>query len=103
MSNDLEPEEELWLLQAAQQNYDKIKNSGVFLSLFNHDMTKDAVPCLQLGLAMMLDKPIIVVARPDETIPENLKKVATAIYQGDLSSPEFQAFLGKQLSERSEE
>lgn len=93
MAHDLEPEEELWLLKAAQENYDKINDSSVFLTLFHHDMVKDTIPCLQLGLAMMLDKPILIVCPEEREIPENLKKVAIGIYQGELNTPEFMEFM----------
>jgi hypothetical protein len=97
VAHSLEPEEELWLLKAAQENYDKINDSRVFLTIFHHDMVKDTIPCIQLGLAIMLDKPIIVVCPEDVRIPENLKKVAIGIYQGGIDTPAFMEFMKEHL------
>lgn len=101
--DDMDQEGYDWLINAADRNCAMIDDSKVFLSLFSRDMTKDAIPCLQLGLAMMLDKPIIVVARPEDEIPENLQNVATAIFQGDPADPKFQEFLGNELRRLSKE
>jgi hypothetical protein len=101
--DDMDQEQYDWLINAADRNCAMIDDSKVFLSLFSRDMTKDAIPCLQLGLAMMLDKPIIVVAAPEDEIPENLQNVAVAIFQGDLNDERFKEFLGKELLRLSKE
>lgn len=39
----------------------KIAASSVYLGLFSDNWLKDPVPVLQLGLAVMMDKPIVIV------------------------------------------
>jgi hypothetical protein len=59
------------------------KESAAFMSLWSDTMADDPssepVPVMQLGYAMLLDKPIIVVARHGARIPENVKRVAVAV------------------------
>lgn len=101
--DDMDQETYNWLINAADRNCAMIDDSKVFVSLFSKDMTKDAIPCLQLGLAIMLDKPIIVVADPRDDIPENLQHCATAIFQGDPGDPKFQEFLAQELQRLAKE
>lgn len=99
--DDMDQETYDWIINAADRNCAMIDDSKVFVSLFSKDMTKDAIPCLQLGLAIMLDKPIVVVAAADDEIPENLANCATAIFQGDMNDESFKEFLGRELQRLS--
>jgi hypothetical protein len=59
------------------------KESTVFLSLWSEKMFRDPldephIP-MQLGLAMLLDKPIIVVAPEGAYIPVNVLRAARAV------------------------
>lgn len=68
------------------------RDSAVFMSLWSDSMrddpSGDPVPVMQLGYAMLLDKPIIVIAPQAARIPENVKRVARAIefYDPDKTS-----------------
>ncbi len=59
------------------------RESAVFLDLWNDKMatdpSSDPVPIMQLGYAMLLDKPIVVIAPHGSTIPENVTRVARAV------------------------
>jgi len=56
-----------------------IENSKIFLSLFTKNYKEDPGCALQLGIAMMLDKPIGIMAEEGVVIPYKLAKVAEAI------------------------
>lgn len=81
MSDDSEMRD--WLHSNGPGNYDRIRDSKMFLTLFNQDMRKEALPCLQLGLAIMMDKPILILAPREAVIPTNLKRIAVAIERFD--------------------
>ena len=99
MSDQYEPVElSPEFLEAAQENLEKIADSKIFLTLFTGKMAEEAIPCLQMGLALYLDKPIIVVCGEDQIVPKNLEKVAVAIFRGDIKDPEFQHWLGREIS-----
>lgn len=41
--------------------------------------------CMELGAAILLDKPIVVVVPEGQKLPTNLSRIASAIVQGDIS------------------
>ena len=45
----------------------------------------DVKLCLEVGAAVLFDKPIIVVKVGDKPIPANLKRIASAIVEGDVN------------------
>jgi hypothetical protein len=59
------------------------RDSAVFLDLWSDVMADDPssepVPVMQLGYAMLLDKPIVIVAPHGSRIPENVKRAARAV------------------------
>jgi hypothetical protein len=62
----------------------KMKESALSIAIFGKP---DAKLCMEIGAAVLFDKPIIVVAAPDMVIPANLKRVASAIVIGSPSDP----------------
>lgn len=56
-----------------------IEKSAMFVSLFSKGWRKDPTPLLQLSIAILLDKPICIIAVDNEVVPETLKKIAFAI------------------------
>jgi hypothetical protein len=87
------------LKAAAKENIEKINESAAFISLFNEKMADEPLPCLQLGLAMLLDKPIYLLVPEGDVLPENLKKVAVRIeyYKRDLNDMTSFQEAGKRL------
>jgi hypothetical protein len=58
------------------------KDSAVFLSLWSDALLKpedEPVPIFQLGYAMVLDKPIVIVAPEGSRIPTNVRRAARAV------------------------
>jgi hypothetical protein len=59
------------------------RDSSVFMNLWSDTMatdpSSDPIPVMQLGYAMLLDKPIVIVAPHGSRIPENVKRCARAI------------------------
>ena len=65
-----------------------IKNSGVTVSLLPEGEV-DVKFAVELGLMIMLDKPIIVVVPPGVSMPQKLALVADAIVEGPVGGPHF--------------
>lgn len=65
-----------------------IDDSAIFLQLFHPSMVEqwaeDVTPLIQLGAAIMLDKPIVVIVEPGRTIPATLRRIADEIIETDL-------------------
>lgn len=71
-----DPVVEAWLKHAAKESGDRIKSSNVFLSLVTPNYEADPLAALQLGIAVLLDKPIILVVEKGTQISDNLRRLA---------------------------
>lgn len=74
-----------------------IKKSAVTVAIGPDD--PDAKMCLELGAALLYDKPIVVVIPPGRHVPANLKRVASLVLEGDHDDPAFQRKFTKALSD----
>jgi hypothetical protein len=61
--------------------------SAFVMSLVPEDKP-DIKFAVELGLAIMLDKPIVAVTMPGRKVPPGLRKVATAVICADLDTEE---------------
>lgn len=67
------------------------RDSSIFVSLWSDamlDPSREPVPVMQLGYAMILDKPIVIVAPHGSRIPENVKRAARAVEYFDHGDKE---------------
>jgi hypothetical protein len=76
---DLDKESKKWLKRAVDGSGEKIEKSAIFASLYSGGYHKDPLCALQLGIAIMLDKPICLIAIDGQPIPKHLEKIAFAI------------------------
>lgn len=76
------------LIEWAKKATEHIADCSTFMSLWSADIDKDPVPVIQLGYAMMLDKPIIVIAPEGTHIPQNVRRVARSVKFFDPASEE---------------
>ena len=58
---------------------DRIKQSKFFLSLYTDNYETDPVCALQIGIALMLDKPIFLLVPNDKKVSNHLEKVSSHI------------------------
>lgn len=58
----------------------KIDQSAFFLSLFTEKYSKDPVALMQLGMGIVLDKPIYILAPHGSTIPTNISRLAYGLF-----------------------
>jgi hypothetical protein len=70
------PSEEM--RRAARRNAEAMKNSAIFLVIFNEDMIREVIPLIQMGLAVYLDKPVYILCPESRVlqIPENLRRMS---------------------------
>jgi hypothetical protein len=62
----------------------KIDGSAFVVSLFPSSGEPDVKYAVELGLSIMLDKPILVVAMPGAKIPNHLAQVADRLVYADI-------------------
>lgn len=70
---------EEYLRRAVSRTFDKVQQSNVFLALFTAAYQRDPQALMQLGMAVVLDKPILLLVESGTVIPENVRRLARAI------------------------
>jgi hypothetical protein len=75
------------LRDATRRNFDGLSGSKTFCLLWNENMVDEVIPILQMGLAVYLDKPIVILMPKGSLMPANLRAMATAIEEFDPNDP----------------
>lgn len=112
MSDDIrdDPEFQRWEEEVQISLVPKIDGSVATISLVPTGKT-DVKFALELGLSIMLDKPILAVVAPGAEVPERLRRVIDAVVEADIETPEgrevlqtgIQKFLSEHFPDRSQE
>lgn len=76
---------------------EKMAGSAVVLQLVPLDGDLDWKFCIELGAAVMLDKPILACVRPGARVPLKLAKIADEILEADITTVEGRADLVDRL------
>lgn len=98
MSNDKEQFNE-WLKKASEGSLPKLEQSSVYAGIATENFLKDPVCALQLGYAILLDKPIVLIADKTMQLPASLVKVAKLIERVDIKSQEDMSRASKAVAE----
>lgn len=77
----------------------KIGESHSFAAIFTKNFLNSPECALQLGYAILMDKPIVLIADKNVKIPESLVKIAKLIERVDMSKPSEMARASKSLAE----
>jgi len=64
-----------------------IEGSAIFLSLFTESVKTDPICLMQLGLLLVLDKPLFLLVEKGTVVPQNLKLIATMLLTFDPKKP----------------
>jgi hypothetical protein len=75
-----------WAKRAAEASKE-LQNSTVMTSIVTRDFMKDPLCALQLGMAILWNKPIVLLVDKTMTIPPALTKVADLIQHIDVDDP----------------
>jgi hypothetical protein len=70
-----------YLRDAEQQMLPKMEGSAMVISIVA--ARPDIKQCLEIGAAILFDKPIILYVPKDRVVSANLRRIASAIVQGD--------------------
>lgn len=68
-----------WIQSVTADSGKKIEESDAFLSLYTDNYVQAPQCALELGIAIMLDKPIVILAPKGQKIPEVLIRLAQAV------------------------
>jgi hypothetical protein len=83
--------------QVRENLFPMIEDTAVFVSLCPIDRTPDAKFCVELGAAIMYDKPIVAVAPVGWTIPGKLQAVADHIITADVATQAGREHIAQEL------
>jgi len=92
-----------WAKRISERSGEAIEKSQAYVSLFTTDYKQSPQCALELGIAIMLDKPIGILALDETVIPENLKRVAIAIEYCKKDEPESQREASRRLMAKVKE
>lgn len=87
-----------FLREAAERTFEKLTDSQCFVALFSEAYQRDPVALLQLGMAVVLDKPILLLVKQGVHIPENVRRLARAIEE--YNTPDDAALATERLIKR---
>jgi hypothetical protein len=79
-------------LAALKRNLEHIDDSAIFLSMVGKSVNDlDPKGCMELGAAIILGKPLLVVAHSDDDISGPLRAAAAAVVIGDPKEDDLKA------------
>jgi hypothetical protein len=88
MASEYGPEFDKWVEHCRKELIPMIKGSNIFVSITPSSPEKvDIKFAVELGLAIMLDKPIVAAIRPGTPIPEKLARVVDKFVEVDFDDP----------------
>lgn len=79
MSGTMAENDNEWAKNVVENSGKKIAKSDVFCSIFTNDYMKDPQCALELGISLLMDKPIVLVVKEGTSIPKRLKQIAECI------------------------
>jgi len=88
-----------WLTAALARNREGMKDSQVFLQLWDEKILTDPLPVLQTGLAVLMDKPFILVVPPGSVLPENMRRLASRVIASDITNARDRESLARQVKD----
>ncbi len=68
-----------YLIGVVKKNAEKISKASVFVSVVSANYLESPYCAMQLGLAILLNKPIRLLVKEGIVLPENLVKVAEKV------------------------
>jgi len=89
-----------WMRRTREKLPQMIEQSAVVMSLVPEDgMKTDVKFAVELGFAIMLDKPIIAVVQPGSKVSEHMIRVADEIVECNMETEEDREKLAQALDE----
>jgi hypothetical protein len=80
-----EPEAERWMNDVREHMVPKMEASGAVVSIQNGQT--DVKLAVELGMALLMDKPLILAVTPGSVVPERLLRAADEVIEFDMGDP----------------
>lgn len=85
-SEDEVAELESWLTENTSEILPKMRASRVCLAVLLPDHI-DPFLALQVGMALLLDKPLIIIGVDNAWLPERVRQLADVVIEGSMKDP----------------
>lgn len=72
----------------------KVEGSAMFVSICPGADRIDAKFCVELGVAIMLNKPILAIVQPGQPVSDKLRRVAEVVVEADITTDEGRVAIG---------
>lgn len=92
-----DPEMVAWAAHVKDDLIPKVTSSAVAISIAPRSGEVDIKFAVELGVMIMLNKPILVLAQPGQTIPPKLALVADLVVHADTTTSEGQELFTEEL------
>lgn len=83
-----DPEMLAYMEHARDDLIPKLRDSAMTISLMPTTGGPDIKFATELGLSIMMDKPIVAVVLPGAEVPAALRRAAVAVIEGDMTTDE---------------
>jgi len=80
-----EPEAQAWIKDVQENMVPRMQASGAVVSI--QQGTTDVKLAVELGMALLLGKPLILAVTPGVEVPEGLRRAADDIIEFDMTEP----------------
>ena len=94
------PEIDEWLKKVNEADGKRIRESSMFMGVVSKNFVDDPRCAFQIGLAILLNKPIGLLVVDGQEIPEPLRKIAAAIEVCDTDDKDGVQKAGQRLMDR---
>ena len=74
-----------WLSENVEDSFKKITESSTFVVVVTEKFLNSPKCALEVGMALLMDKPIIIICSKTMKIPKNLLSVAKAVERVDFN------------------
>jgi len=93
-----DPQAREWRRHVRENVAPMVEGSAVFVSIAPTKREGvDPKFCVELGMAIMYNKPIVVVAATRADVPSKLWLIAESVLIGDVTNPDFAAALAAKI------
>lgn len=91
------PQVRRWLKRAEREMLPKLRESALSLMLF-HEGHVDMKIAVELGSAILLDKPIVVITGPNDKIPPVLLAIARKVIRANVNTSEGKEAISREIA-----
>jgi hypothetical protein len=93
---------ESWVEHVRKDTVQKMDESAFVMQLVPSADKVDIKFATEIGLSIMLDKPILAIAAPGAEIPAKLRKIADVIVYADIDTEEGRDLVGQAVQDFKE-